>query len=68
MASINKVILIGRLGADPEVRYTASGSAVGRDDTAGRVAWSAAAESPDPDVMVDLLAGPDLSALPVAWV
>ena len=25
---INKVILIGNLGADPETRYTASGSAV----------------------------------------
>ena len=28
MASINKVILVGNLGADPEVRYTASGDAV----------------------------------------
>lgn len=28
MGSINKVILIGNLGADPEVRYTASGQAV----------------------------------------
>ena len=28
MASVNKVILIGNLGRDPEVRYTASGSAV----------------------------------------
>jgi len=28
MGSINKVILIGHLGADPEVRYTAGGSAV----------------------------------------
>jgi single-strand DNA-binding protein len=26
--SVNKVILIGRLGADPEVRYTANGMAV----------------------------------------
>jgi len=29
MASVNKVILIGNLGADPEVRYTAAGKAVG---------------------------------------
>jgi len=28
MASVNKVILIGNLGADPEIRYSASGSAV----------------------------------------
>ena len=28
MAGINKVILIGNLGADPELRYTGSGSAV----------------------------------------
>jgi single-strand DNA-binding protein len=27
---VNKVILIGHLGADPEVRYTANGSAVAR--------------------------------------
>jgi single-strand DNA-binding protein len=28
MAGINKVILVGNLGADPEVRYTPSGTAV----------------------------------------
>lgn len=28
MASLNKVMLIGRLGKDPEVRYTAGGTAV----------------------------------------
>lgn len=28
MASINKVILIGNLGADPEVRHTANGDAI----------------------------------------
>lgn len=28
MASVNKVILLGRLGADPEMRYTGSGTAV----------------------------------------
>ncbi len=28
MASINKVILIGNLGADPEMRYTPGGDAV----------------------------------------
>lgn len=28
MASVNKVIILGNLGADPEVRYTPSGAAV----------------------------------------
>jgi single-strand DNA-binding protein len=28
MASLNKVMLIGNLGKDPEVRYTAAGTAV----------------------------------------
>jgi len=28
MASVNKVILLGRLGRDVEVRYTPSGAAV----------------------------------------
>jgi single-strand DNA-binding protein len=30
MAGVNKVILVGNLGADPEVRYTAGGTAVCR--------------------------------------
>lgn len=30
MAGVNKVILIGHLGADPEIRYTASGTAVAK--------------------------------------
>ena len=30
MASVNKVILIGNLGRDPEVRYTPSGAAIFR--------------------------------------
>ncbi|MSP70867.1 MAG: single-stranded DNA-binding protein, partial [Myxococcales bacterium] len=28
MSSVNKVILVGNLGADPEVRYTQGGAAV----------------------------------------
>ncbi len=28
MASVNKAIIIGNLGKDPEVRYTAGGQAV----------------------------------------
>jgi len=30
MKSVNKVILVGLVGKDPEVKYTASGIAVGR--------------------------------------
>jgi len=38
MASVNKVILIGNLGADPDVRYTPSGSAVANFPVA--TSWS----------------------------
>jgi single-strand DNA-binding protein len=30
MAGVNKVILVGNLGADPEMRYTANGTAVAK--------------------------------------
>ena len=36
---VNKVILIGNLGADPEVRYTASGSAVTNARLATTDSW-----------------------------
>lgn len=36
---INKVILIGNLGADPEVRYTAGGSAVANVNIATSESW-----------------------------
>src|SRR3954462_7581628 len=40
MASgVNKVILIGRLGADPEVRYTSGGSAVANFNMATNESW-----------------------------
>ncbi len=39
MASINKVILIGRLGADPEVRSTADGTTVASFRIATSEAW-----------------------------
>ena len=39
MASINKVILIGNLGRDPEVRYTPGGSAVCNITLATSRAW-----------------------------
>ena len=40
MASVNKVILIGNLGSDPEVRYLPSGSAVGNFNIATTEKWT----------------------------
>lgn len=40
MASVNKVILIGNLGADPEVRYTQSGTAVANMRIATNETWT----------------------------
>ncbi|MBK8011539.1 MAG: single-stranded DNA-binding protein [Deltaproteobacteria bacterium] len=40
MASINKVFLIGNLGADPEVRFTASSSAVANFRIATTDVWN----------------------------
>jgi single-strand DNA-binding protein len=40
MAGVNKVILIGNLGADPEVRYTPSGSAVANFRIATSEQWT----------------------------
>lgn len=39
MAGINKVILIGRLGRDPEVRYTPDGTAVANFSIATSEEW-----------------------------
>ncbi len=39
MAGINKVIIIGRLGNDPEVRYTPSGSPVAKFSVATSEEW-----------------------------
>lgn len=39
MAGVNKVILIGRLGADPEMRYTPSGIAVANFSMATEEKW-----------------------------
>ena len=39
MAGINKVILVGRLGSDPEVRYTADGTAVANFSIATSDEW-----------------------------
>ncbi|HEX7124688.1 MAG TPA: single-stranded DNA-binding protein [Thermodesulfobacteriota bacterium] len=40
MASLNKVILIGNLGRDPEVRYTSGGQAVANFTIATNEAWT----------------------------
>lgn len=40
MASVNKVILIGNLGADPEVRYAPSGTAVANFSLATKEQWT----------------------------
>jgi single-strand DNA-binding protein len=39
-AGINKVILIGHLGKDPEVRYTSSGGAVANFNMATNESWT----------------------------
>jgi len=39
MASVNKVILVGNLGADPEIRYTPSGTAVANFRLATHEQW-----------------------------
>ncbi len=40
MAGVNKVILIGNLGQDPEVRYSASGSPVANFSIATSESWN----------------------------
>ena len=40
MASVNKVILIGHLGRDPEVKYTQSGTAVANLSLATNEVWT----------------------------
>jgi single-strand DNA-binding protein len=40
MAGINKVILIGRLGGDPEIRYTNNGTAVANFSLATSTNWT----------------------------
>ncbi len=39
MSNVNKVILIGRLGADPELRYTADGAPVATFNLATTERW-----------------------------
>ena len=40
MASVNKVILIGNLGRDPEIRYTQSGEPIANFSVATNEAWT----------------------------
>ena len=39
MASVNKAIIVGNLGRDPEVRYTQSGQAMARFTVATTDTW-----------------------------
>ncbi|MBI3018451.1 MAG: single-stranded DNA-binding protein [Deltaproteobacteria bacterium] len=40
MAGVNKVILVGRLGADPEMKYTSTGTGVCRFNLATSENWT----------------------------
>jgi single-strand DNA-binding protein len=40
MSGVNKVILVGRLGADPEIRYTGTGAAVANFNLATSENWT----------------------------
>ena len=40
MAGVNKVILVGRLGADPEMKYTSTGTGVCRFNLATSESWT----------------------------
>ena len=40
MSGVNKVILVGRLGADPEIRYTGSGASVANFNLATSENWT----------------------------
>ncbi len=40
MAGVNKAILLGRLGADPEIRYTSNGTAVANFRIATSEKWT----------------------------
>lgn len=47
MASLNRVMLIGNLGADPELRYSANGTAVTNFSVAVNESWTSDGEKHD---------------------
>ena len=52
MRTVNKVILIGNLGADPELRYTQSGTAVATLSVATSRKWKDKEGNPQEDIQV----------------
>ena len=52
MASVNKVILIGNLGRDPEVRYAPSGSAICNVTLATSRQWKDTVESGESGIQI----------------
>ena len=67
MASVNKVILVGNLGQDPEVKYMPSGGAVANVSIATSDRWKDkqpenSASAPSGTVWFSLTAWPKLSA------
>ena len=44
--SVNKAIIVGRLGADPEIRFTQSGAAVTNFNVATDAVWKVIPDKP----------------------
>ena len=62
MKGINKVIIVGNLGQDPEVRYTTSGAAVTNISVATSEQWKDKNTYKAPPLMVPAFFGQPLCA------
>ena len=58
MAGVNKVLLIGNLGRDPEVRYTSGGTAVANFTLATTERWNDATSGERKEKMHELATAP----------